>query len=323
MLGNTGTNHTRAGAISPRHGSAWATCALLAATMWMPQAHAQVAVPDKGHGSISTDYAQALVEDRTDSQGNRGTIGIAHYRTVHLNVDYGFADRWAVSASLPYGSNMAAHTDHDPRIFTDPHGQRFIDDGHYRGGWKDWSVGVRYQWLTAPVLLTPYLRYGAPTHDYQFYGESALGLDQTELDFGITAGGRLPRPWQNVYITGDVSYSVMEKIAITKVNHSTIGLDVGYYFSPLLSARVGWTHRQSYGGLGLPGALFNPDGSLNQDVLLYHDTIRNVSFNEIHAGVDYQLSDRYLLTADIGHTLDGDNENLIKAAFDIGISRSF
>lgn len=297
---------------------------LLATTLcaWT-SAHAQVAVPDAGHGSISMTYQQALVEDRTDSQGNVGTIGIAHYRTVLLGIDYSFANRWAVSAVLPYGSNMAAHTDHDPRIFTNPHGQRFIDDGHYRGGWKDWSVGVRYQWLTAPILLTPYIRYGAPTHDYQFYGESALGLGQTELDFGIAGGGRLPRPWQNVFITADMSYALVEKIAIVKVNHSTIGFDVGYYFSPTLSGRIGLSHRASYGGLDLPAALFNPDGSLNQDRLLYHDSIRNVAYTEAHAGVDYQLNDRYALSADIGRMFDGYNANLNKVAFSVGISRSF
>jgi hypothetical protein len=280
-------------------------------------------VPDKGHGSISTDYQQSLVEDRTDSQGNRQNLGIVHYRTAHLNVDYGIANRWAVSASLPYGSNAAAHTDHDPRIFTDPHGQRFIDDGHYRGGWKDWNIGVRYQWLTAPILLTPYLKYGSPTHDYQFFGESALGLDQTELDFGIAAGGRLPRPWQNAFITADISYADMEKIAIRKVNHSTINIDLGYYFSPNVSGRVGVAHGESYGGLDLPEALFNPDGSLNQNALLYHDSIRNVSYNEVHAHVDFQLGDRYTLSADCAHTLNGKNVNLIKSAFSIGISRSF
>ncbi len=306
--------------------AAIACCGLLLGSLaWMPQARAQVAVPGKGHGSASMDYQQVLVAQRTDNRGNTQDLGKVTYRTVHLTLDYGFADRWAVSAVLPYGSNRytGADSGHDPRIFHDPHGQRFIDDGRFRGGWKDWNIGVRYQLFSAPLLVTPYLKYGFPSHDYQFYGESALGLRQTELQLGVAAGGRLPRPWQNVYLVADVSYSRMQKKGVVRVDHSTVGLDLGYFFSPRFSARVGLTHRTSYGGLDFPAALFNADGSLNEDNLFHHDTIRNISFTEVHVGLDYQLNDRYTIYANGGRTAHGENANLIKSAISIGISRSF
>ena len=266
------------------------------------------------------------VEERTDNAGNQEALGKVNYRTVHLNLDYGFADRWAVSVALPFGSNRGIGTDHIPEIFpvSIRDGQHLIDDGRYHGGWKDWNVGVRYQWLTAPVLLTPYVVYGFPSHDYQYYGEAALGLRQTELKFGLAGGYRFPRAWHNLYVTGDLSYSYMQDKGIRRVNHSNIGVDLGYFFSPQFSARVGFTHRWTYNGLNFPAALFNPDGSLKFDVLFHHDTIRTITYTETHLDVDYRINDRYTLSAEVGHTLGGAaNANLIKSAVSIGISRSF
>ncbi|MEO8742683.1 MAG: hypothetical protein ABI365_05765 [Lysobacteraceae bacterium] len=310
---------------SSRLGRAVSACGLVfCAFGWIATTHAQVAVPDKGHGSFSTDYQQVLVEDRTDDAGNASALGKVNYRTVHFNVDYGFADRWAVSATLPFGSNRGTGTDHDPSFFSDPHGQHLIDDGRYHGGWKDWTVGVRYQWLTAPILVTPYVKYGFPTHDYQYYGESALGLRQTELQFGVDAGIRFPQPWQNLYVTSELSYSWMQDKGIRRVNHSTFSLDLGYFFTPKFSARAGLAHRWSYNGLDFPAAVLNPDGSLNFDVLFHHDTIRNITFTEVHLDFDYQINDRYTLSVETSRTLDGAaNANLIKSAVSIGISRSF
>ena len=297
---------------------------LLALLALSPASRAQdVVVPPKGHGSVSIDYLQVRVEQRTDDAGHKENVGKVDYRTVRLNLAYGFADRWALNVGLPFGSNRASGTDHDPRIFSDPHGQHFIDDGSFHAGWKDWSVGMSYQWLAAPVSVTPYWSYHFPSHNYQYYGESALGLQQSELQLGISAGGRLRGSWRNAYLTGNASFSYMQKKSDQRVNHSTMELDLGYFFTPRFSAHAGITHRRSYGGLDFPAALFDSNGALIEDVLFHHDTIRNISFTEAHVGVDFQLDQYFTLFADGGRTLRGNNSNLIKSAISVGISRSF
>ncbi len=280
-------------------------------------------MPAKGQGSVSIGFQQVLVDERTDDHGNREPVGKVDYHTLHLNLDYGFANRWAVSIGLPFGKNRATGTDHDPRIFSDPHGQHFIDDGRFHAGWKDWNVALRYQWKVAPFLVTPYLKYSFPSHDYQYYGESALGLHQTELQLGINLGGRLRAPRQNFYWIADGAYSWMQAKGGRRVNHATFDLDVGYFFSPRFSAHAGFRCRQSYGGLEFPAALFDADGNLIEDVLFHHDTLRNIRYTEARVGIGYQFNDRWLLTADAGRTIHGENANLIKSAVSIGISRSF
>ena len=297
--------------------------ALFCSTAWEPSAQAQVFVPEKGHGSVSLDYQQVQVKRRTNADGVAENLGKVSYRTLRLDLDYGFADRWALNVGLPYGSNRGTATDHDPAIFQNPHGQHKIDTGTFHGGWKDWSVGVRYRLHDAPLLITPYVTYGFPSHAYQYYGESALGLHQWALHVGVDAGGRFPAPLQNLYATGGIDYAFTQKEADRRVNYSIVSLDVGYYFSPRFSARIGFSHRKTYNGLDFPEAVINPDGSLNEEVLFHHDTNRNISYNEAHLDLSYQLNDRYTLFADAGRFLNGKNANLIKSAIGIGISRSF
>lgn len=139
----------------------------------------------------------------------------------------------------------------------------------------------------------------------------------------MNAGWRLPGRWQNACLTGNASYSYMQNKGIRRVNHSTVGLDPGSFFTPRFSARAGLTHRRSYGGLDFPAALFDANGALIEDVLFHHDTIRNISYTELHVGVSVKLNDRYTLFASGGRTLRGENANLIKCAVSIGISRNF
>ena len=108
-----------------------------------------------------------------------------------------------------------------------------------------------------------------------------------------------------------------------RVNHSTVELDFGYFFSPQFSAHAGFTQRRSYGGLDFPAALFDADGHLIEDVLFHHDTVRNISFTEAHVGLSYWLDEHYTLFVDGGRTLRGKNANLIKSAISVGISRRF
>jgi hypothetical protein len=305
-----------------RRASTAALVALLLA--WPARSVAQVAVPEAGHGSVTTSVQQVLVTQRTDDRGRAEDLGHVSYRTLRVDLDYGFADRWAVSLGIPYGSNRYRGDDpHDPRIFQDPHGQHFIDDGRYRDGLKDWQIGVRYQWLLEPVALTPYLRYHTPSHRYDYYGESALGLHQTELEAGLAFAARVPPATANVYVSGSWSYSWMGKEGERRVNHSTREIAIGRYCTPSLALEVGLANRKSYHGLDYPAAIFNADGSLNEDRLFHHDTLRRIDYTEGRIGLRWQVADRLVFALDAGRTLHGDNVNLVHGAYSAGLTWSY
>ena len=116
----------------------------------------------------------------------------------------------------------------------------------------------------------------------------------------------------------------MQNKGIRRVNHSSIGLDLGSFFSPQFSPRAGFTDRKSYNGVDFPAAVFNADGLINFDILFHHDTIRSINFTEIHLDFDYQINGRFMVSVEIGRTLAGAvNTNLIKSAISIGINRGF
>lgn len=158
-------------------------------------AHAQAWVPGGGHGSMWTSYEQKQSLQLGGLNGHVGVnvdFGQVIDRTWSLNLDYGLTDRWALSIGLPYESNRYRGDDpHDPRTLPFPNDQRFLDDGRFHGGWADPSVGLRFQWLTRPFLVTPFIAWSHPSHTYTFFAHSAIGGDQWAVQFGVYAGGWL------------------------------------------------------------------------------------------------------------------------------------
>ncbi len=306
--------------------AAIACCALsIASAAWLPQAHAQAAVPEKGHGAVAMTYQTIAVEKHTDDLGNSMGIGNITDNALYLNLDYGLTDRLAVTAGIPYKYNrFSGFPSHDPASlppqFRD--GQRLIDDGKYRGGWADWAVSIRYQLLAEPFLLTPYIAYSRPSHDYVFFAESAFGTHQTALQFGLNAGGRFARPWQNLLWSVSGVYSFMQPKGGLRVNHANLVLDLGYLITPRLNTHLTLEHEWSFNGITDP-QFINPDGSINFGYFLFHDSLLNVSYTKLSAAMGYQLNDNWSVFADYGTSLSGKEVHLIKYAVTVGISRSF
>lgn len=297
----------------------------LPAATWLSQAHARAAVPAKGHGAAAITYQTISIGLHVDDFGNKLDIGKITDDATYLNVDYGLTDRLAVTAGIPYKYNQfSGFPSHDPSQlppdFRD--GQRLIDDGRYRGGWADWAIGIRYQVLAEPFLLTPFIAYSHPSHDYVFFAESAFGTHQTALQFGINASGRFARPLQNLLWSVSGSYSRMQPKDGLRVNHANLILDVGYLFTPRLNAHLTLEHERSFHGI-TDAQFFNPDGSVNWGLVLYHDSLLNVRYTKLSAAMGYQLYDNWSVFADYGTSLDAREVHLIRYAVTVGISRSF
>ena len=301
------------------------TSVLLGTLAWTPTSWAQVWVPGKGHGQIWVNFQQIKVSQRANSSGVTEEFGDITDRGLYLNLDYGLTDRWAVTAVLPYGSNRyQGNRPHDPRIFfPNLHGQRLIDDGNFHGGWADWAVGLRYQWPTKWLLVTPFISYSQPSHDYVFFAHSQLGTHQWRLQVGASVTRPIAPPWQNLYWQARYAYSYMEPKYNRRVNHAVLALELGYRINPSLSAHLQVEQQWSYNGLDGPQGFRNADGSLNRDLFLYHEALAGVENAKASVGVGYQLNNHYVLFADYGKTLREKNTDRIDSAINFGISRSF
>lgn len=310
----------------------WLTAAagaglLFAALAWVPAAQAQAWVPGKEHGSVSLTYQQRQSTKLTDSQGAISSyFGKLIDRTEFLNLDYGLSDRWAFAASLPFGSNRYAGNDpHDPTTqLPFANDQHCIDDGRYHGGWADWSVALRYQWRSKPFLVTPFIAYSQPSHDYSFWAHSALGNQQWAWQAGVHVGNWLPPPWQNMHWQAGYTYSFEQPLDHRRVNHGALSLGLGYSMTPRLDAELRLDHQNSYGDtINLPQDFFNADGSLNPLNLYYHDQLAAARSTNAYLGLNYQLAGHYQLFVEYGRTLSTANSHIWDYRTSIGISRSF
>ena len=152
-----------------------------------------------------------------------------------LKVDYGLGDRWAISAALPLSDNRYTGDDpHDPTTLPSP----TISASRRRPlPWRleRLEIGLRYQWLTRPFKVTPFIAYSHPTHDYTFWAHSALGADQWSWQLGVHIGDWLPPPWQQIYWQAGYTYSFMQPLSHRRVDHGVASLTAG------MVGRRGWT----------------------------------------------------------------------------------
>ena len=318
--------------------SATACCGfLLAASACMSQASAQAWVPGKGQGTLWMTYQQKQSTKLTNADGSSGQFGKVIDRTMTLNLDYGLSDRWAVSVGLPYKRNRYTGNDpHDPRGFPFPNNQRFLDDGHYHAGWSDWSVGLRYQWRKQPFLITPFIAYSQPSHDYTFFAHSAFGTNQRALQVGVHIGNWFAPPWQDMFWQAGYAYTFEQSVKNIDrlarqylpddrhVNHGAISLELGYNITPRLGTHLLLEHSNSYGhGVNAPQEFANPDGSPNFNNIFYHDQLILGRYTQASMGLEYQLTDSYQLTFDYGRTLRGADTHIFDYETTVGISRSF
>ena len=299
---------------------------LAIASTLSPAVGAQAWVPERGKGSVSVTYQHNQSTRLTNANGDAVRFGKVIDRGLDLSVDYGLSDRWALSADMPYKSNRYTGDDpHDPATqLPFANNQRFIDDGQYHSGWADWSVALRYQLRSKPFLVTPFIAYSRPSHDYTFWAHSALGNQQRSWQAGVNLGGWLPPPWQQLYWQAGYAYLLMERVSDRRVNRGVLSAQLGCALTPRLGAQLRIEHQNSFGAtIDLPKDFLNPDGSLNPGNLLYHDQLAASRFTRASVGMSYQLSERYQLSAAYARTIRAANAHIWDHQLSIGISRSF
>ena len=291
----------------------------------MPDARAQAWVPGQGKGSVSLTYQQIKVTQLAQSNGTPRSFGEIVNRAFYLNADYGLTDRWAISLGIPFKSNRYTGNDpHDPRRRLFPaNDQRFLDDGQFHGGWADWSASLRYQWRTTPLLITPFITYSRPSHEYTFFANASLGTHQWFWRTGVNVGKRLAAPYQNLYWQAGYAYMYMQAVNDRRVKFDRLSVQVGYNFTPRFDAHALVEHQNSYGGLNAPQDYRNPNGSPNVGNIFHHDALGGASYTRASVGFGYQINEHYQVYSDLGRTLKGSNAHLIDYAASFGVSRNF
>ncbi len=257
------------------------------------QGKAQAWVLPRGEGSVSFTY-QAI-----DNTGHRRTNGflVPHGRSLdmslYLETEYAFTDRLSLTAALPYV--FAKYTDPNPPAPPIP----FLPVDQCRcwqSGWQDFGITARYNLAggsSGAFALTPSVSLGAPSHDYNFRGESTLGRDLREERIGIDAGRRLGAISSNLLVQGSYSYAFVEKVMGISTNRSNAGVEGDYSIKRKLVVRGQMLWQRTHGGLRFgspsPADLVFP-GEVNTPELLYqHDRLLRDNYWRAGGGLAYSF----------------------------------
>ncbi len=316
--------HTRMRKHSLHRAAEVAVCGFLIGSFaWTPTVHAQALVPGKGHGEVSVSYYDAATDRLQLTLDSSEPDHLITEHALILDFDYGLSDRWAINISLPYISKRHRGADpHNPLTdLDDPHGEHLIDDGNFHSGYQDWGLDLRYQWLDGPWVVTPFIGFGTPSHNYVTYAHSALGNHQNQLRFGVNVQKRMPPPWQNLYFEGQYKYAYEQNRSIRRVNNGTLTLTMGYLFSPDISAHASLVGFQTYHGYDFP--TYATLTNFRDDVWFHHDELLAQKSVIANVGMDYRLGDHYMISAEYGQMVWGSGVHWITHSMTIGITRDF
>jgi hypothetical protein len=260
---------------------------------------AQAFVPAQGGGSLSITWQYFDFTGHYTSTGDVLDLGGSQSQSLLLEADYGVTPRLALSLGLPY---VRARNGHDPSPVL---GHSGIDDGHYHGGLQDYRLMARFNVLTDPVTITPFVQLTIPSHDYSTEGEAAVGRGLREVRAGVNVGRRLD-PWlPRVLLHLRYGHSFVEELENIDTDRDSIDGEAGYIINDRWSARLfgGW--QETHGGLNFPDDVLH-----DSDLFFAHDRILDDDHLRAGAGVGLALSDSLTIDGAYVRTLRGSNTHV-------------
>lgn len=294
---------------------------------------AQAWTPPQGDGTVSLSYQTLSFKGHFDPAGHKERAGASRALLAILELEYGLTDKMALDFRLPYVASR--YTDTRPSsaelrgLFDAVQQQvkgntlKFLDDGTYTATFQDFRVGLRYNLLTHPLVLTPFVEVTIPSHDYQIVGESAPGRNLRELQIGANAGRRLNPILPKLYVQGRYAYAFVQRSLGVPLNRSNADLELGYIFNRSFSFRALGSWQRTHGGLR-----FDPHGGLNANPnltplqFLTHDRLLQSNHWHFGGAGTFALTRSVAVNAGVVTFLSGANTHY-GTGITIGMSWSF
>jgi hypothetical protein len=323
---------------APTRFKPWLLLALnfaLAASAWSrePAAAEDASASDeesmRGHGSISIGYQSTLVNGFLKHDGTPRPIGTVRINSINLNAEYFLADRWAVTAGLPFIQSRylgpaphcptrepAACRNPDVRVPSPEHPEsRFLDDGNRHGSWQDWNLGFAWHAQVGSYSLTPAISVLIPSHDYPFFAQSAVGQQLVKLAVGVELAHQFD--FTNVYYRAALHHVFAEKTLGISIDHNKLDVELGWFINADVSLKTFATWKRGKG-------ITTDDPRLaDSETYYHHDQIASHEYFNIGLGMDYRIDDRHTLSTSAQTLHWGQSVYNLQYSFDVQLTRSF
>jgi hypothetical protein len=249
---------------------------------------AQAWVPEKGEGSVAFTYQKTDVRYHYDSTGLKEDKGQIHTHATVMALEYGLTDKLALDFGLVYVASKWNHP--EGPLFLRHHGP--LDDGSFHPTFQDAHIGLRYNVLKRSVVVTPFIGFTIPTHDYEVHGHSAVGLGFKEFLVGVNVGRGLGPILPNGYVQGRYSFAMHKRFEDLNLNHSNVDWEVGWFATRSIAFRFIGSWQKTHGGL-----TFHPDVRLTADEFDIHDRAARSDFIQLGAGVTFSVNRSFEILA--------------------------
>jgi hypothetical protein len=280
---------------------------------WTSSALAQPWVLPRGEGFVGVIYHHAFVEEHLFAGGEVRDIGQIRTHILTADVGYGLTDRWSIRALVPYVASK--YTGSRPHVHVGtpaPADFHQLDDGTTHGAIQDFRGEVRYVWKEFPVAIAPFAGLRVPSHDYEVFAHSAVGLGMVEMQVG-TYLGKVLGP---VSATGRVAYGIHERVAGFRRNRFIFDAEAGWSVAPRLRMFLFQATQVSHGGVEFPAAEL--PRLQREPWWPHHDQIGQANSVNVGAGLDLQVTQNMGMHCSLNTTADGSNTHGVKYSVTVG-----
>jgi len=271
----------------------------------------QAWLPDKGEASVSTSYNYIAFGGHFRTDGSRTAEAAAKAQSVLFEVEYGLTERLALTFSVPIVAARYADTNPSSAFLLGlfnqvvhavgpgVYGHQFLDDGHYHSSLQDFHVDLRYNVVSRPLVVTPFVAMVAPSHDYAYVGEAAPGRDLWEFQFGTNVARRLDPFLPNAYLHGQISFAIPEEALHLRTNRMNFSPEFGYFLTRKLAVRGFGNWQHTFSGLHFPADLTTPL------LILTHERLLKANYWHLGGGISYAITPKTEVSADVVTFLSG------------------
>lgn len=271
-----------------------------------------------GHGHYSVSFQVIRVDGFKNSVGV-SEIGTVDTQSVNFDIAYHVTDRLTVSAGIPWVRKRYNGTStHDPLTLDPPRPYiENVDLGDWNTDFQDFHFGVRYLAKDGPLSVEPYAYFGVPSQEYPFFGHAAVGQQLFKFDIGTSL------TWfpglSNAYYRADIGYVFVEESLGVNIDHWLINAEVGYFFSPALTARIFAQLKKGH-GLTFPDD-FPPPRTTEK--WYQHDRLVKHNYANAGVGIDWSFAEGYQLNANVMTMIWEEQVHIMDYTFSVGMSRDF
>lgn len=268
-----------------------------------PVVRAQAWLPPAGSGNVTFTYQNSLARGHLTPTGQlaAGAAGQDPVRAhvFAMDTEYGVTDRFALHLSIPFvRARYGGSSPHRIGV----HGQATtVDDGHYHGAFQDFRFGGRFNVVARPLTITPFVEGILPSHHYESRAHSAIGRDLRALVIGANFAAFLDSMRPGLYVNGQISYAIVQKVAGIRPNRTRMDGEVGYFVNPRLAVRFLESLTLTHDGLDFPY------GGLPLELSLNHDRLSRDNLLNIGGGIVIAINESVQLFLNAGTLAWGQN----------------